>query len=130
MKVRELVALFDTYNIRATVIWIPRRDNYGSDKMSRQEKIEARDIEDYTLADHVFRRLSSWQKNKNVKSTVLFSPRRNKNVNIRIGFDAHRWLGLRISYSNAIRKIEWKRSEWTHYSIRYMTSVIPLFPLQ
>lgn len=62
MKVRELVALFDTYNIRATVIWIPRRDNSGSDKMSRQDEKEARDIEDYTLADHgvLLRRLSSW----------------------------------------------------------------------
>ena len=56
--VRELVALFDSYNIRATIIWIPRKDNGGSDKMSRQEELEIQDIEDYTLSDLVFQRLS------------------------------------------------------------------------
>ena len=56
--VRELVALFDSYNIRATIIWIPRKDNGGSDKMSRQEELEIQDIEDYTLSDPVFQNLS------------------------------------------------------------------------
>lgn len=58
------MALFDKYNIRATIIWIPRKDNGGSDKMSRQEELEARDIEDYTLSDPlsipVFQKLSVW----------------------------------------------------------------------
>ena len=52
------MALFDSYNIRATIIWIPRKDNGGSDKMSRQEELEIQDIEDYTLSDLVFQRLS------------------------------------------------------------------------
>ena len=57
--VRELVALFDLHNIRATVIWIPREENGGSDKMSRQEELETQDIEDYTLSDPVFQQLSN-----------------------------------------------------------------------
>ena len=67
--VRELVALFDQYHIRATILWIPRRDmNDGSDKMSRQEELEAKDIEDPTLADHIFRQLSSWYGNFDIEN--------------------------------------------------------------
>lgn len=32
-------AIFDQYNIRATILWIPRRDNDGREKISRQEEL-------------------------------------------------------------------------------------------
>ena len=48
-RVRNIVATLALHNVRVKVIWIPREENRGSDKMSKTIVQERLDQEDYTL---------------------------------------------------------------------------------
>ena len=56
-RVRKIVATLALHNIRVKVIWIPREENRGSDKMSKTIVQERLDQEDYTLHPDTFQRL-------------------------------------------------------------------------
>ena len=53
----KIVATLALHNIRVKVIWIPREENRGADKMSKTIVQERLDQEDYTLHPDTFRRL-------------------------------------------------------------------------
>ena len=56
---REYIDLLARYNVKIRVIWIPRRDNMGSDLMSRQYAQALLDTKDYRLKTEIFTRLSA-----------------------------------------------------------------------
>ena len=56
---REYIDLLARYNVKIRVIWIPRRDNMGSDLMPRQYAQALLDTEDYRLKTKIFTHLST-----------------------------------------------------------------------